>query len=117
MTAKFLAFILRHLVHNTKHNAQNSFNFDTKVNGISQYPGDTTTYIDFIGLFTSIPPSNEIDVVHQALLKDSTLSNRTYLSCSQICDLLHLCLDNTYFSYVVGFFDNIMAVRLVLKFR
>ena len=54
---------------------------------------------DMVGLFTGLPPSSLIDVVHQALLKDTTLSNRTNLTCNQICELLHLCLDNTYFSY------------------
>ena len=44
-----------------------------------------------VGLSTSIPPSDAIDVVHQALLRDTTLSNRTNLSCNQIGDLLHLC--------------------------
>ena len=52
-----------------------------------------------VGFFTIIPPCSAIDVVHQALLKDTTPYTRTNLSCNQICDLLHLCLDNTYFSY------------------
>ena len=52
-----------------------------------------------VGLFISIPPSSAIDVVHQALLKNITLSNRNNLFCNQICHLLHFCLDNTYLSY------------------
>ena len=50
-------------------------------------------------LFTSIHPSSAIDVVYQALLKDSALCNRTNFSCNQICDLLHLFLDNKYLIY------------------
>ena len=60
---------------------------------------ETIIFYDVVGLFTSIPLSSAIYIVHQALPKDTTLSNRTNLSCNQTCDLLHLCLDNTYFSY------------------
>ena len=62
-------------------------------------PEETTISYDVVCLFTSIPPTSAFDVVHQALLGDTTLSNRTNLSCNQTCDLLHLCFDNTYFSY------------------
>ena len=91
--AKFLAFDLRPLVGYTKHDVKNSFDFVKKIEGVTLKPEDV------VGLFTSIPPSSAIDVVRQALLKDTALSNRTNLSCIQICDLLHLCLDNTCFSY------------------
>ena len=99
MTAKFLEFILRPSVGNTKNNFQDSFDFVNKIKGITLKPEETIISYDVVGLFTSIPPSSVIDVVHQALLKDATLSNRTNLFCNQICDLLHLCLYKTYFSY------------------
>ena len=62
-------------------------------------PEETIISYDVVGLFTSIPPSSAIDVVHPALLKDTTLSNGTNLSCNQLYYLVHLCLDNIYFSY------------------
>ena len=96
---KFLEFVLRHLVGNTKHNVHNSSDLVKKVKGITLKPEETIISYGVVGLFTSIPPSSEVDVVHQALPKDTTLSNRTNLSCNQICDLLHLCLNDTYFSY------------------
>ena len=95
----FMAFVLRPLIGNAKHNVLNSFDFARKIKGITLKPEETVISYYVVGLFTSIPPSSTIDVVHQALLKDNTLSNRTNLSCNQICDLLHLCLDSTYFSY------------------
>ena len=108
-----MAFILRPLVGNTKHNVQNYFDFVKKIKGITLKPEETIISYDVIGLCTSIRPTSAIDIVHQALLKDT---NRKNLSCNQICDLLHLCLDNTYFSYNGQFINNIMAVRWVLQF-
>ena len=99
--AKFFAFVLRPLVGNTKNiqHVQNSIDFVNKIIEITLKPEETIISYDVVGIFTSIPPSRVIDVDHQALLKDTTLSNRNNLSCNQICHLLHLCLDNTYFSY------------------
>ena len=97
--AKFLAFVLRPLVGKTKHNGQNSFDFAKKIKGVTLKTEETIISYDVVGLFTSISPTSAIDAVHQALLKDTTLSNRTNLSCNQICNLLHLCLHNTYFSH------------------
>ena len=93
-----MAFILRSSVGNTKHDAQNCFDFVKKIKGITLQHEETIISYDVVDLFTSIPPTSALDVVQQALLKDTTLSNRTNLACNQICDLLHLCLDNTFLS-------------------
>ena len=74
--AKFLAFVLRPLVYNTKHNVQNSFDLVEAINysiTITLKPEETIISYDVVGL----PASSAIDVVHQALLKDSALSSRT----------------------------------------
>ena len=65
---------------NAKHNVQNSFDFVQKIKGITLKPEENIISYDVVGLFTSMPPISAIDVVHQALLKDTTLSNRTNLS-------------------------------------
>ena len=100
MTAKFLVFVSQPLVGNTKHNVPNYFEFVKQIKWITLKPEETIISYDVVGLFTSIPPSSAIDVVQQALLEDITLSDQNNLSCNQICDLLHLCLYNTYFSYI-----------------
>ena len=93
-----MAFVLRPLVGNAKHSAQNSNYFVQRI-VITMKPEETIISYDVVGLFTSMPLTSALDVVNQALLKDTTLSNRTNLYCNKICDLLHLCMDNTYFSY------------------
>ena len=81
MTAKFLAFVLRPLVGNTKRNVQNSFDFVNCFAGINPKSEETITSYDVEGLSTSIPTSSTIDVVHHELFEDTTLSNRTKLLC------------------------------------
>ena len=76
-------------------NVKHSFDVVKQIDGISLKAEDTIISYDAVDLFASIPPSSAIDVVHQALLENSTLTNRTNLHCNKICDLLHLCLNNT----------------------
>ena len=52
-----------------------------------------------VDLLISISSISANDLVHQALSKETALCNRSNLSCNKICDLRHLCLDNTYLSY------------------
>ena len=53
--AEFLAFDLRPLVGNTKHNVQNSLDFVLKNIGIILKPEETITSYVVVGLFTNIP--------------------------------------------------------------
>ena len=75
---------LWHLFYNRylviQKNVQNSFAFVLKIKGITPKPEETIISYDVVGLFTNIPPSSAIDVVHLALLKDTTPSNQTNLS-------------------------------------
>ena len=66
-----------------------------KIKGITLIPEDIIISYDVVGLFTS----NAIDVFHQALHKDITLSSRTYLSCNRM-SFTALVLGYTYFSYI-----------------
>ena len=59
---------------------------------------DQTILNDAVGLFTIIPPNCAFDVFQKVLPKDTTHTNVANFSRNQICDLLHLCLDNPYFS-------------------
>ena len=91
-----MAFILQSLVANTKHD-QNSFDFAKKIKGITLKPEETTISNDVVGLFSSLIPVKLMLFTKRYL--EILQCNQTNLSCSQICDLLHLYLDNTYLSY------------------
>ena len=108
-----MMFILRRLVGKTKHDVQNSFDFVKMIKGITLKPEETIISYDVVGLFTKMPPTSAIDVVHQALhlplveLICLVIRLVTYCICAWIA---HFSL--TMFSFII----NVMAVRWVLQF-
>jgi len=104
--AKHLAKILGPLVGQSEHHILNSKDFAEKIKGLVLDPDDTITSFDVTALFTSIPPVEAVSAVRELLTQDSNLHERTDLSPDQICDLLELCLDNTYFSYGGNFYQQ-----------
>ena len=68
---------------------------------------ETITSYDVSALFTCIPPEGAVEVVKEFLLGDQTLSDRTKFSPEQICSLLELCLNSTYFAYNGKFYKQI----------
>ena len=97
--AKYLATVLGPLVGQSEHHILNSKDFADKIAGLVLDEDETITSFDVTALFTSIPPVDAVRAMHEALTQDTTLHERTNLSVDQVCDLLKLCLDNTYFSY------------------
>ena len=104
--AKYLATVLGPLVGQSEHHILNSKDFADKIAGLVLDEDETITSFDVTALFTSIPPVDAVRAVHEALTQDTTLRERTNLSVDQVCDLLKLCLDNTYFSYGGQFYKQ-----------
>ncbi|XP_041430610.1 LOW QUALITY PROTEIN: uncharacterized protein LOC121397622 [Xenopus laevis] len=97
--AKFLANILAPLVGNTVHHIQNAKEFVTKIHGVTLEAEETMVSYDVTSLFTCIPTTEAIETVRNRLQHDNTLSSITKLSPNQVCLLLDLCLNTTYFKY------------------
>ena len=104
--AKYLAKIIGPLVGKSNHHIWNSKDFAEKIQGIVLDADETITSFDVTALFTSIPPADAVLAVRDVLKEDKTLADRTDLSPDQICELLSLCLDNTYFSYGNNFYQQ-----------
>ena len=54
---------------------------------------------DVKSLFTSIPTSDCVDIIKTKLENHQTLHERTQLSPDEICELLQITLDNTFFTF------------------
>ncbi|TWW62451.1 LIM zinc-binding domain-containing [Takifugu flavidus] len=102
--SKYLASILSPMVGNTPHHIKNSQDFAQKVSGLTLLPEETMVSYDVTSLFTCIPTASAIDTIHKHLLLDKNLTERTTLTPAQICTMLDLCLNTTYFQYREGFY-------------
>ncbi|TWW61021.1 hypothetical protein D4764_05G0011110 [Takifugu flavidus] len=102
--SKYLASILSPMVGNTPHHIKNSQDFAQKVSGLTLLPEETMVSYDVTSLFTCIPTASAIDTIHKDLLLDKNLTERTTLTPAQICTMLDLCLNTTYFQYREGFY-------------
>ena len=69
-------------------------------------PHGFLAYALLSALFACTPPDVAIKVVKECLEKDTTLSERTNLSVSQIVELVDICLKTKYFSYQEKFYKH-----------
>ncbi|XP_072025352.1 uncharacterized protein [Amphiura filiformis] len=97
--AKHVAYVIGPLVGKSEHHIINSQDFVNKIQDIQLHEEETKTSYDVSALFTCVPPKEAVDVVRDCLEKDNTWKDRTELSVSQVCGLLELCLNTTYFIY------------------
>ncbi|XP_072014899.1 uncharacterized protein [Amphiura filiformis] len=109
--ARHLAGIIGPLVGKSCHHVVNSTDLVDKLKDIKVESDETITSYDVSALFTSVPPEGAIDAVKEALHADSTLDQRTNLNVDQICSLLELCLNTTYFVYEGSITNKIMDAR------
>ena len=61
---------------------------------------------DVKSLFTNVPVGEALDVIHEKLIADDTLAERTALSPPQITKLLQICLITTYFLYQEQYYEQ-----------
>jgi hypothetical protein len=95
-SAKFVADILSPLVGTTDRHLKNSADLVDKLSNIQVSDDECLVSYDVTALFTSVPVDESLRVIHDLLVNDASLSDRTKLSPQQITDLLSVCLKTTY---------------------
>jgi hypothetical protein len=104
--AKHLADIIGPLVGKSSHHVANSSDLVNKLKDINVDKDETITSYDVSALFTCVPPIGAVEVVKEFLLADNSLDQRTNLSVDQVCSLLELCLNSTYFVFDGKFYKQ-----------
>ncbi len=96
-----LAFIIGPLAGKTQHHISTTSKIlntlSRKNKPIKVSSDETILSYDVCFLFTCISPEVAVEVVRKRLDKDISYRKRTKLTAEQICDLLSLCLNTTYF--------------------
>ena len=97
--SKFLSSLLSPIVGLSDHHVRNSQHFTQFV--ITQKLRDTEVLVSFdvVSFFTRVLTTRAIQVTHERLLDDPSLSDRTSLTVEDICSLLKLCLEATHLSF------------------
>ena len=111
-SAKYLSKVLSPLVGKNKHFIKNSKHFASEMKNKRVEEDEILISYDVTALFTSVPVQKAITVIHDKLLTDDTLHERTPLSAEHITKLLEICLKCTYFTYDEAFYAQIHGAAM-----
>ena len=73
---------------------------------------DGNELLDVCSLFTNVPIGEALSVIHDMLLEDESLEDRTVLSADVIADLLNVCLRSTHFCYKDKFYEQVEGAAM-----
>ena len=110
--SKHLARILAPLVGNTSHNVRNSQDFAKLISSQALDDDETLVSFDVVSLFTKVPTQLAIQVAHQRLLDDTSLTSRTSLTTDEITTLLEFCLNATYFAFRNSLYQQVHGTAM-----
>ncbi|XP_072042470.1 uncharacterized protein [Amphiura filiformis] len=105
-SAKFVADLLAPLVGKSDRHLKNSADLVDKLSGVFVGEDECLVSYDVTALFTSVPVDESVNIIHDLLTSDTTLSARTKLTPQQITDLLTVCLKTTYFVHDGQFYSQ-----------
>ena len=104
--AKFVTSIISPLAGTTSSFVKNSKHFTEMISEESVNRDEVMVSFDVKSLFTNVPVGEALDVIHEKLIADDTLAERTALSPPQITKLLQICLRTTYFLYQEQYYEQ-----------
>ncbi|XP_072039396.1 uncharacterized protein [Amphiura filiformis] len=98
-TSKALAEILSPIMGKSEHHVINSKHLAEELSGVLVEEGEIFNSHDVVALFTNTPIQETMEIIRERLEEDTTLSNRTNLTASDIMGLLEFILTTTYFKF------------------
>ena len=104
--SKFVSKMISPLVGKTDSFVKNSRDFAELVKKEKLESDEIMVSFDVKSLFTNVPVTKALDIIHQKLEQDQTLDERTPLSPSQLIVLLKICLTTTYFLYADKYYEQ-----------
>ena len=97
--SKHIAKLITPLAGRTNSYIRNSEHFIRSIKDVVVDGNELLVSFDVCSLFTNVPIGEAVSVIHEMLLEDESLEDRTVLSADVIADLLNVCLRSTYFCY------------------
>ena len=111
-SSRHLAEILGPLVGRSPHHIKNSQQFVNRIRNERVEEDETQLSYDVVSLFTSVPVDRASTIIHQRLITDDTLTDRTKISVENILALLRFVLNTTYFIYNGTYYRQIHGAAM-----
>ena len=96
---KYISKIIKTYRGNTQHHINNSTDFINKIKDIKVEADETIVSYDVVALYPSIPQDEAIHLVHNKMLNDTQLHQKTPMSPDEAVQLFKTCVQTTYFSF------------------
>ena len=73
---------------------------------------DRLVSFDVVSLFTKVPVDEALQVIALQLHEDPTLAERTTIPAEDLCSLIQLCLEVTYFQFGDQFYRQVQGAAM-----
>ena len=110
--SKFLASLLKPVVGLSTHHVRNFQDFAQFIKSQRLSATEILVSFDVVSLFTHVPTDLAVQVSHEWLENDPSLSQRSSLSVDDICSLLSLCLEATYLVFEGIFYQQVHGTAM-----
>ena len=94
------------LVGKNCHSIKNTKELVDKLRGLEIPPARKLVACDVTALFTSVLVDKALEVITERLQEDDILTSRIEMTIPQIVELLHFCLNTTYFIYDGAYYQQ-----------
>ena len=95
------------MVGMSSHHVLNTRNFVQQLKGIRLQQDECIISYDVKALFTSVPIQPVINIIHNKLVNDTDLHQRTFMAIHHIISLLEFCLKSNYFVFKGKYYKQI----------
>lgn len=89
-----------------------SVDFVNQIHQISLEGTDVMASFDMVSLFTRVPLDDALLVISQRLQQDDTLKDRTSIPIPDLCAVVELCLNSTYFQFGTSFYEQVEGAAM-----
>ena len=114
--SKYVTKLISPLVGKSDSYVKNSEHFISMIKDLNLGPDETLVSFDVSSLFTNVPVDEAVEVIHDMLVKDETLDERTTLLPDRIAEFLETCLNSTYFSYKNVIYKQVKILMLFIGY-
>ena len=109
---KYLSKIFQKYVGKTPYYVKNSAHFASLVKDLRVEEDEILVSYDVTALYPSVPQDEAIDVIHQLMLDDENLHEKTTMSVNNVIELFKICVQTTYFAFNKKLYQQIDGLAI-----